>query len=101
VTLSPPRHEIIPMAELVRDLSPAAQELAIPAIQRVLNWAHHYDERMDEARDIAANIEGAEHNHEPGVDTVRCYRCWLYFEEQRVLGAAERSKGLLEGRRNG
>lgn len=93
------RHPMLPMTELVRDLSPEAQALAIPAIQRVLNQAHHFQERMDEARDIERQFNALEHKHPPFVaPLVGCERC---AEEDRyiaVIGSGERARACLEGR---
>lgn len=90
---------LTPLTELVRDLSPEAQALALQAITRVLNHAHHYDDRMDEARGIEQDINAREHSRPaPCIDTDGCDACWFVREEQIVLGAAERSKAFLEGR---
>ena len=97
MTMLSTRHPIAPLAELVRDMSPDAQALAVPAIQHALNQARHYAERMDEARDLELQFKALEHTHEPfqAPDNGSCRRCSIEDEYLIVLGSADRAKAML------
>lgn len=92
-------HPISPISELTRDLSPDAQALAIPAIQRVLNQARYYDQCQAEARELAYFVERTAHlKPAPCIETRGCERCRFEWEEQRTLADRERTRLLLTGR---
>ena len=93
-------HPAVIIAELVKDLRPDLQTIVTESIVRMLDRAESYQERMDEARDLERQFKALEHNHPPFVaPETPCPCCSVEDEYLVVLGSADRSRALIEGRR--
>lgn len=93
-----PHHPVIPMAALVRGLSPEAQELAVRAITTALNRAHYLDELRDAARNASAAVESLQHDHDPFRGNADpCAKCKAEARENELLSRLDGQVALLKG----